>query len=100
VEVIAADARLREGAGQQDGGHAVSAADVGEHRGGLGRRLVTALAALGRTRHPRVFLRVHPDNAAARRCYAGAGFEPVAPQLAARWNASQPVEYVWLALAT
>ena len=67
---------------------------------GLGRRLVTALAALARSRHPRVFLRVHPDNTAARRCYAAAGFEPVAPHLAALWNASQPVEYVWLSLAT
>jgi hypothetical protein len=31
---------------------------------------------------------------------AGAGFEPVAPHLAALWNASQPIEYVWLSLAT
>jgi hypothetical protein len=44
---------------------------------------VTALAALARSRHPRVFLRVHPDSVAARRCYAGTGFEPVAPDLAA-----------------
>lgn len=50
-------------------------------------------------RHPRVFLRVHPDNTAARRCYAGTAFEPAAPHLAALWNASQPVEYVWLTLA-
>lgn len=71
------------------------------HRGqGLGRHLVTELAALARTRHPRVLLRVHPDNTAARRCYAGTGFEPVPPHLAALWNAPQPVEYVWLTLAT
>jgi len=74
--------------------------DSGERGQGLGRRLVMALAALARSRHPRVFLRVHPDNAAARRCYAAAGFEPAAPHLAALWNASQPVEYVWLSLAT
>jgi hypothetical protein len=45
-----------------------------------------ALAALARSRHPRVFLRVHPDDVAARRCYAGTGFEPVAPYLAALWE--------------
>jgi [ribosomal protein S18]-alanine N-acetyltransferase len=73
--------------------------EVGERGQGLGRYLVTALAAVARSRHPRFFLRVHPDNAAARRCYAGTGFEPVAPHLAALWNTSQPVEYVWLTLA-
>jgi len=73
--------------------------DPGERGQGLGRHLVTALAAVARSRHPRVFLRVHPDNAAARRCYAGTGFEPVAPHLAALWNTSQQVEYVWLTLA-
>ena len=30
MEVIAVDARLRVGAGQQNGGHAVSAADIGD----------------------------------------------------------------------
>jgi len=74
--------------------------DPGERGRGLGRRLVMALAALARSRHPRVFLRVHPGNVAARRCYAGTGFEPVAPHLTALWNASQPIEYVWLSLAT
>jgi ribosomal protein S18 acetylase RimI-like enzyme len=74
--------------------------DPGERGQGLGRRLVMALAAVARSTHPRVFLRVHPDNVAARRCYAGTDFEPVAPHLAARWNASQPIEYVWLSLAT
>jgi hypothetical protein len=34
VEVIAVDARLRVGAGEQDGGHAVSAADVGDPAAG------------------------------------------------------------------
>jgi ribosomal protein S18 acetylase RimI-like enzyme len=74
--------------------------DPGQRGQGLGRRLVTELAALARTGHPRVVLRVHPDNTAARRCYAGTAFEPAAPHLAARWNASQPAEYVWLTLAT
>src|SRR6185437_10483533 len=73
--------------------------DPGERGQGLGRHLVTALAAVARSRHPRVFLRVHPDNAAARRCYAGTGFEPAAPHLAALWNTSQPAAHVWLTLA-
>ena len=56
--------------------------------------------ALARSRYPRVFLRVHPDNIAARRCYAAAGFQPVDPCQAAEWNASQPVSYVWLSLVS
>ncbi|MET9879097.1 GNAT family N-acetyltransferase [Actinacidiphila glaucinigra] len=64
---------------------------------GLGRRLIVALAARARlTGLAEVFLRVHPDNAAALRCYPGAGFVPVAPELAAEWNVPQPVAYVWL----
>jgi len=70
--------------------------DPGERGQGLGRCLVTGLADLARSRYPRVFLRVHPDNIAAQRCYAAAGFGPVEPQQAAAWNASQPVDYVWL----
>jgi ribosomal protein S18 acetylase RimI-like enzyme len=74
--------------------------DPRERGHGLGRRLAMALAGRARCRHPRVFLRVHPDNVAARRCYAAAGFEPVAPHQAALWNAPQPIDYVWLSLAT
>ena len=48
--------------------------DPGERGQGLGRRLVAGLADLARSRYPRVFLRVHPDNIAAQRCYAGSGF--------------------------
>jgi ribosomal protein S18 acetylase RimI-like enzyme len=74
--------------------------DPGERGQGLGRRLAAGLADLARSRYPRVFLRVHPDNLAARRCYAAAGFQPVEPDQAAAWNASQPVDYVWLSLVT
>ena len=74
--------------------------DPGERGQGLGRRLAAGLAGLARSRYPRVFLRVHPDNLAARRCYAAAGFQPVEPDQAAAWNASQPVDYVWLSLVT
>jgi ribosomal protein S18 acetylase RimI-like enzyme len=74
--------------------------DPAERGQGLGRRLAAGLAGLARSSYPRVFLRVHPDNLAARRCYAAAGFQPVEPDQAAAWNASQPVDYVWLSLVT
>ena len=74
--------------------------DPAERRQGLGRRLASGLADLARSRYPLVFLRVHPDNIAAQRCYAATGFQPVEPQQAAVWNASQPVNYVWLRLVT
>jgi ribosomal protein S18 acetylase RimI-like enzyme len=63
---------------------------------GLGRYLAAELALMARLRHPSVFLRVHPRNAAALRCYAAAGFEPVEPEQAAAWNTGQPLCYVWL----
>jgi RimJ/RimL family protein N-acetyltransferase len=44
-----------------------------------------------------VFLRVHPANIAALRCYGAAGFEPVGSDQAAAWNVGQPFEYIWLA---
>ena len=70
--------------------------DPGERGQGLGRHLVTELAGLARSRYSRVFLRVHPANIAAQRCYAAAGFRPVEPHQAAEWNAGQPVGYLWL----
>src|SRR5688572_13614768 len=39
---------------------------------GLGRRLVTELTTVALRHHPSVFMRVHPDNSAALRCYASA----------------------------
>lgn len=64
---------------------------------GVGRHLVAELAVRARqTGLPDVYLRVHPDNAPALRCYRAAGFEPVAPETAAQWNVRQPVAYVWL----
>ena len=74
--------------------------DPGERGQGLGQRLATELAGLARSRYSRVFLRVHPDNIAAQRCYAAAGFKPVEPHQAAEWNACQPVDYLWLSLVT
>ncbi|MEE1938085.1 GNAT family N-acetyltransferase [Streptomyces sp. TRM 70361] len=66
---------------------------------GLGRALVRGLAAealsAGRSE---VFLRVHPDNPAALRCYLNAGFAPVDAAAAQTWNAGQPVDYIWLRL--
>src|SRR5712691_9387825 len=49
--------------------------DPSERGQGLGRHLALRLADLARSRHPRVFLRVHPSNIAARRCYTASGFE-------------------------
>ena len=74
--------------------------DPPERGHGLGRRLATGLADLARSTYPLVFLRVHPDNLAAQRCYAAAGFEPIDPDQAAVWNASQPVSYIWLRRGT
>ena len=74
--------------------------DPAERNRGLGRHLTSGLAALARSRYPRVFLRVHPANLAAQRCYAAAGFQPVDPAQAVEWNARQPITYVWLSLVT
>ncbi|GAA2872601.1 hypothetical protein GCM10010517_33030 [Streptosporangium fragile] len=64
---------------------------------GIGRELVRGLTGLAREAgYPDVFMRVHPDNDQALRCYRGAGFLPVDADLAATWNAAQPVDYVWL----
>ena len=63
---------------------------------GVGRRLVGALVGEALRHHPAVFMRVHPDNAAALRSYTGAGFVPVEPAQAAEWNEGQPTAYVWL----
>ncbi|MFF2774351.1 GNAT family N-acetyltransferase [Streptomyces sp. NPDC058052] len=64
---------------------------------GLGRvltlRLLAEALAAGFTD---VFLRVHPDNAVALRCYEGAGFVRVDAETAQEWNAAQPVAYIWL----
>src|SRR5215472_10244827 len=43
--------------------------DPDERGQGLGRHLAAELARMARLRHPRVFLRVHPDNVAALRSY-------------------------------
>src|SRR5262245_18409402 len=56
--------------------------DPAERAHGLGRRLVTELVAVALRHHPAVFMRVHPDNAPALRCYAAADFVPVEPSLA------------------
>ncbi|MCX5233403.1 GNAT family N-acetyltransferase [Streptomyces sp. NBC_00233] len=69
-----------------------------DNRGkGLGRILVRRLLAQAvGAGYSDVFMRVHPDNEAALRCYRGAGFMPVEAGLAESWNAAQPVKYVWL----
>ncbi|MEU5954370.1 GNAT family N-acetyltransferase [Streptomyces sp. NPDC047525] len=64
---------------------------------GAGRVLVRGLTELAlRAGFAEIFMRVHPENSAALRCYRAAGFRQVDPALAAEWNAPQPVSYVWL----
>jgi [ribosomal protein S18]-alanine N-acetyltransferase len=64
---------------------------------GHGRTLVLGLLQkAAEAGYPGAILRVHPHNIAALRCYQGAGFVPVDPELAKEWNAPQPVDYVWL----
>ena len=63
---------------------------------GIGRILVGELVVQAVAHYAHVFMRVHPDNATALRCYAGAKFVRVAAEQEAEWNAPQPVPYVWL----
>ena len=65
---------------------------------GLGRLLVKQLASLATDHYSDVFMRVHPDNAAALHAYGSAGFRRVATAQEDAWNEIQPVRYVWLAL--
>jgi len=67
---------------------------------GIGRILVAELIAHLPAGYADVFMRVHPDNEAALRCYAAAGFIRVGAELEAQWNAPQPVRYVWLSYPT
>jgi ribosomal protein S18 acetylase RimI-like enzyme len=63
---------------------------------GIGRILAARLLALAQAEHDDVFMRVHPDNEAALRCYAAVGFTRVSAEQEASWNAPQPIRYVWL----
>jgi len=65
---------------------------------GRGRLLVKALAEIAKETYPDIFMRVHPDNTAALRSYAAAGFRRVAADQEAKWNTIQPVHYAWLTL--
>ncbi|MEV7951751.1 GNAT family N-acetyltransferase [Streptomyces rubiginosohelvolus] len=64
---------------------------------GLGRSIVQGLLAHAQeSGYSDIFMRVYPNNEKALRCYLGAGFAPVTPDVAENWNASQPVSYIWL----
>ncbi|MER8006703.1 GNAT family N-acetyltransferase [Streptomyces sp. NPDC094149] len=64
---------------------------------GVGRELVRGLLARAvEAGFDDVFMRVHPENDRALRCYSGAGFGPVDTSLQEEWNAAQPVNYTWL----
>jgi [ribosomal protein S18]-alanine N-acetyltransferase len=64
---------------------------------GVGRLLVELLVEAARaTRTGGCILRVTPDNAAALRLYASAGFVEVDAQRSAAWNQEQPRNYLWM----
>lgn len=71
--------------------------DPARRREGIGRRLVGALLDLsGSNGRSACFLRVVPDNVAARALYRCAGFVEVDQALMDEWNVGQPAEYVWM----
>ncbi|WP_369199020.1 GNAT family N-acetyltransferase [Streptomyces djakartensis] len=64
---------------------------------GVGRELVRGLLAQAiEAGFDDVFMRVHPDNGRALKCYLGSGFMRVEADLTEKWNAGQPVKYTWL----
>jgi [ribosomal protein S18]-alanine N-acetyltransferase len=64
---------------------------------GHGRALTRALADEAHRRgFGEVWLRVVPDNAAARRAYEAAGFARATADQEAEFNAGQPRTYVWM----
>lgn len=72
--------------------------DPEHRRKGVGRRLIAALLAEGRRRHGMVdsFLRVAPNNVAARELHRACGFVEVGEAEASAWNIRQPKDYVWM----
>ncbi|BAK34958.1 hypothetical protein MLP_19440 [Microlunatus phosphovorus NM-1] len=64
---------------------------------GIGAYLARELARRAQSHYPDVYLRVRPDNAAARRCYANAGYRQVDTALQQQWNIGQPLDYAWYA---
>ena len=71
--------------------------DPARRREGVGRRLVGALLDLaGSYGRSACFLRVVPDNVAARALYRCAGFVEVDQALMDEWNVGQSAEYVWM----
>jgi ribosomal protein S18 acetylase RimI-like enzyme len=64
---------------------------------GRGRALTRALADEARRRgFADVWLRVVPENAAARRAYEAAGFARATADQEAEFNIGQPRSYVWM----
>ena len=64
---------------------------------GHGRALTRALAdEAWRRGFAEVWLRVVPENAAARRAYLAAGFVRATPEQEAEFNTGQPRRYAWM----
>lgn len=70
--------------------------DPAHRNQGLGPVLTRELVRAARAHHDQVFLRVVPENRAARRCYESAGLARVDPAMEAAWNEGQPQTYVWM----
>lgn len=64
---------------------------------GVGRVLVSGLTAEARALGlSPVWIRLHPDNAAALACYAAAGFRRTDSAGEAAFNEGQPHRYIWM----
>lgn len=71
--------------------------DPSRRREGIGHHLVEILLDLARRHHrSECFLRVVPDNTAARALYRRAGFIEVDRASMAEWNLGQPTTYIWM----
>src|SRR4051794_16704504 len=71
--------------------------DPAQRGAGVGRSLVAALAArAGELGYEDVWVRVVPGNQPALAAYRAAGFRRTDAEEERRFNAGQPVEYVWM----
>ncbi|MDQ3104180.1 MAG: GNAT family N-acetyltransferase [Actinomycetota bacterium] len=67
------------------------------HRGmRYGRQMVAELVTQAQRHSRSVIMRVHPDNDAAKRSYAAAGFVPISTAEESEWNDGQPIAYSWM----
>jgi len=65
-------------------------------RQGFGRLLTKALLREAKQMNLNVWLRVHPENNAAKSLYSISGFKPASEQQQRDFNANQAVQYFWM----